>query len=51
MINTKANLRIHRTQIQVRIEYVDNTFNTEPGRVIEIYYGQLYNYVGNTVDI
>ena len=41
MINTNMNLCIHRTQIQGRIEYVDNTLNKEPGRAIEIYHGEL----------
>ena len=41
---------MHRTHSQERIEYVENTVNREPGRPIDTYSGELYNYVGNTVD-
>ena len=38
------------TQIQGIIEYVSKTGNTEPGRDIDKYYGELYNYVEKKVD-
>ena len=41
---------MHRTQIQGKIEYVDNTVNTEPVRDIYTYSGYVQNYIGNTVD-
>ena len=50
MINMRMNLRIHRTQIRGIIEYVESTVNTEPGKDIEKYSGEVKNYVGNTVD-
>ena len=45
------NIRMHRSQIQGRIDYVGKNMNSEPGRVIETYSGGLYKYFGNTVDI
>ena len=50
MINTKMDLFMHRTQIQGRIEYVDNTVNTEPRRAIAAYYEEIYKYIGNKTD-
>ena len=41
---------MHITQIQGKIEYVDNTMNTEPVRAIDTYSGYVQNYIGNTVD-
>ena len=50
MINTNMNIRMNITQIQGRIDYVDNNVNIEPGRDKEKYSGGLYTYVENKVD-
>ena len=41
---------MHIKHIQGKIEYVDNTTNTEPVRDIDTYSRYVYNYIGNTVD-
>ena len=41
MINIKMNLRMNRTHIQGIFEYVRNTGNTEPGRAIKTYPGEI----------
>ena len=51
MIYAKMNIHMNRMHIQVIIVYVDNTVNKKPGRVIFTYSEELYNYVGNNVDI
>ena len=38
MININMNLRLHITHIQGKIEYVENTVNTEQGRAVDKYY-------------
>ena len=50
MVYIKMNIRKNRTYIKVRIDYVDNTVNTEPGIAIYTYSRVLYHYVVNTVD-
>ena len=40
------NIHLYITPIQFRIEYVDNTVNTEPGRTIKPYSGEIYNHIG-----
>ena len=51
MIYAKMNIHMNIMHIQVIIDYVDNTVNKKPGRVIFTYSEELYNYVGNNVDI
>ena len=41
---------MYRTKNKGGVEYVDNIVNKEPERSIETYSGEIYNYVGNTVD-
>ena len=48
--NININICMHITHIQGKIEYVDNTVNTEPVRDIYTYSGYVQNYIGNTVD-
>ena len=50
MVYINMNICINIMQVQWIIYYVYNTVDTEPGIDTDKNSGELYNYVGNTVD-